>query len=225
MGESFSSQIKSTVMTVHGLIGKKIGTTQVFHEDGRADCVTAIEVGPCTVTQVKTSDNDGYESVQLGFEPVRKLNKPRSGHLKRSGQHMFRHLREVGADDVSEIEVGQTLDASVFEAGEAIEVTGKSKGRGFAGGVRRYNFRGGPKTHGQSDRHRAPGSVGAGSTPGRVIKGLRMAGHMGDERVTSRGLEVVLADAERNLLLVRGTVPGARNGLVIVRKAGKRKNS
>ena len=121
--------------------------------------------------------------------------------------------------------MGQTLDASVFEAGEAIEVTGKSKGRGFAGGVRRYNFRGGPKTHGQSDRHRAPGSVGAGSTPGRVIKGLRMAGHMGDERVTSRGLEVVLADAERNLLLVRGTVPGARNGLVIVRKAGKRKKS
>ena len=210
-------------MTVHAIIGKKIGTTQVFHEDGRSDCVTALEVGPCTVTQVKTIENDGYESVQLGFEPVKKLNKPRSGHFRRSGQQLFRHLREVGVDDVAEVEVGQTLDASLFEAGEAIEVTGKSKGRGFAGGVRRYNFRGGPKTHGQSDRHRAPGSVGAGSTPGRVIKGLRMAGHMGDERVTSRGLEVVMADAERNLLLVRGTVPGARNGLVIVRKAGKGK--
>ena len=210
-------------MTVHGLIGKKIGTTQVFGEDGRSDCVTAIEVGPCTVTQVKTADNDGYESVQLGFEPIKRLNKPRSGHLKRGGAQLFRYLREVGVDDVSEVEPGQSLDVGVFEAGEAIEITGKSKGRGFAGGVRRYNFRGGPKTHGQSDRHRAPGSVGAGSTPGRVIKGLKMAGHMGDARVTSRGLKVVLADAERNLLLVRGTVPGARNGLVIVRKAGKRK--
>ena len=210
-------------MTVHGLIGKKIGTTQVFGEDGRSDCVTAIEVGPCTVTQVKTADNDGYESVQLGFEPIKRLNKPRSGHLKRGGAQLFRYLREVGVDDVSEVEPGQSLDVSVFEAGESIEITGKSKGRGFAGGVRRYNFRGGPKTHGQSDRHRAPGSVGAGSTPGRVIKGLKMAGHMGDAMVTSRGLKVVLADAERNLLLVRGTVPGARNGLVIVRKAGKRK--
>ena len=115
-------------MTVHALIGKKIGTTQVFHEDGRADCVTALEVGPCTVTQVKTIDNDGYESVQLGFEPVKRLNKPRAGHLKRSGQQLFRHLREVGVDDVAEVELGQTVDASIFEAGEAIEVTGKSKG-------------------------------------------------------------------------------------------------
>ena len=210
-------------MTVHGLIGKKIGTTQMFREDGRNDCVTAIEVGPCTVTQVKTVDNDGYESVQLGFEPIKRLNKPRSGHVKRGGGQLFRYLREVGVDDVGEVEPGQSFDVSMFEAGDAIEITGKSKGRGFAGGVRRYNFRGGPKTHGQSDRHRAPGSVGAGSTPGRVIKGLKMAGHMGDAKVTARGLEVALADAERNLLLVRGTVPGARNGLVIVRKAGKRK--
>ena len=158
-------------MTVHGLIGKKIGTTQVFGEDGRSDCVTAIEVGPCTVTQVKTADNDGYESVQLGFEPIKRLNKPRSGHLKRGGAQLFRYLREVGVDDVSEVEPGQSLDVSVFEAGEAIEITGKSKGRGFAGGVRRYNFRGGPKTHGQSDRHRAPGSVGAAAHRGASSKG------------------------------------------------------
>ncbi len=210
-------------MTVHALIGKKIGTTQVFHEDGRADCVTALEVGPCTVTQVKTIDNDGYESVQLGFEPVKRLNKPRAGHLKRSGQQLFRHLREVGVDDVGEVEVGQTLDASVFDAGEAIEVIGKSKGRGFAGGVRRYNFRGGPKTHGQSDRHRAPGSVGAGSTPGRVIKGLRMAGHMGSQRVTVRKLEVIEADTDRNLIFIKGAVPGSRNSLVLLKRSGSRK--
>lgn len=208
-------------MAVHGLIGKKIGTTQVFHDDGRTDCVTAIQVGPCTVTQVKTTDRDGYESVQLGFEPVRRLSKPEAGHLKAGGANLFRHLREVGVDDVTDVEVGQSLDVSVFETGDAIEVTSKSKGRGFAGGVRRYNFRGGPKTHGQSDRHRAPGSVGAGSTPGRVIKGLKMAGHMGDARVTAKGLEVVLSDAERNLLLVKGSVPGARNSLVIVRKADR----
>ncbi len=210
-------------MTVHALIGKKIGTTQVFHEDGKSDCVTAIRLGPCTVTQLKTADRDGYESVQLGFEPVRRLNQPKAGHLKPAGAALFRHLREVGADDLSELQLGQSLDASVFAPGDPVEVTGRSKGRGFAGGVRRYNFRGGPKTHGQSDRHRAPGSVGAGSTPGRVIKGLKMAGHMGDAQITSRGLQVVLADPDRNLLLVKGSVPGARNSLVIVRKAGKRK--
>ena len=210
-------------MTVHALIGKKIGTTQVFSEDGKADCVTAIRVGPCTVTQLKTADRDGYESVQLGFEPVRRRNRLESGHLKPAGATLFRHLREVGADDLSELQIGQSLDAGVFAPGDAVEVTGKSKGRGFAGGVRRYNFRGGPKTHGQSDRHRAPGSVGAGSTPGRVIKGLKMAGHMGDAQITARGLQVVLADPDRNLLLVKGSVPGARNSLVIVRKAGKRK--
>ena len=210
-------------MPIHGLIGKKIGTTQIFHEDGRSDCVTAIELGPCTVTQIKTADSDGYESVQLGFEPVRRLGKPRSGHLRASGGRLFRHLREVGVDDIGEVSVGQSLDASVFEAGDAIEVTGKSKGRGFAGGVRRYNFRGGPKTHGQSDRHRAPGSIGAGSTPGRVIKGLKMAGHMGDARVTARGLKVAMVDAERNLLFIKGSVPGARNSLVVVKKAGKRR--
>lgn len=210
-------------MPVHGILGKKIGTTQVFHGDGRSDCVTAIQAGPCTVTLVKTAGKDGYESVQLGFEPVKRLNKPQAGHLKRAGQQ-FRYLREVGVDDVSEVEIGQSIDASLFESGDQVEAIAYSKGRGFQGGVRRYNFKGGPKTHGQSDRHRAPGSIGAGTTPGRVIKGLRMAGHMGNARTTARGLEIVQADPERNLLFIRGSVPGARNSLVIIRKAGQRSN-
>ena len=200
------------------MIGKKVGTTATFREDGRADCVTAIRVGPCTITQIKTKDKDGYESVQLGFEPVRRLNKAETGHLEGSGG-LFRHLREVEAEDPSDLEVGQTLDVGVFQAGDMVDATGLSKGRGFAGGVKRYNFRGGPKTHGQSDRHRAPGSIGAGTSPGRVIKGLKMAGHMGNARVTVRNLEVVQADPDRGLLLVKGGVPGASNGLVMVSKS------
>ena len=206
-------------MTIHGLLGKKIGTTQFFREDGRADCVTAIHVGPCTVTQIKRQDTDGYESVQLGYEPVGSLSKPEAGHLKGAGQ-LFRHLRDLSIDDISEVEVGQTLDVSLFEAGDTVEVTGNSKGRGFAGGVKRHHFAGGPKTHGQSDRHRAPGSIGAGTIPGRVLKGLRMAGHMGDAQITQRSLEVIQSDTERNILLVKGSIPGARNSLVIIRKAG-----
>ena len=209
-------------MPLHGLIGKKIGTTQVFKENGDSDCVTALWVGPCTVTQVKTSDNDGYEGVQLGYEPVKRLSKPEVGHLRNAG-NLFRFLREVGVDDISEVEVGQTVDVSLFEPGEKIDATAYSKGRGFAGGVKRHHFHGGPKTHGQSDRHRAPGSIGAGTTPGRVIKGLRMAGHMGNAKITSRNLEVVSADPERNILLVKGTIPGARNSLVILRKQVRRK--
>ena len=209
-------------MPLHGLLGKKIGTTQVFHESGVSDCVTALWVGPCTVTQVKTSDKDGYEGVQLGFEPVKNLNKPQTGHLRNAG-NIFRFLREVGVDDITEVEVGQTVDVSLFEKGERIDATAYSKGRGFAGGVKRHHFHGGPKTHGQSDRHRAPGSIGAGTTPGRVLKGLRMAGHMGNARITSRNLEVVAADTEMNIMLVKGTIPGARNSLVILRKQVRRK--
>ena len=209
-------------MSVQGIIGKKIGTTQVFRDDGAADCVTAIETGPCTITQVKTMEKDGYESVQLGYEPVRRLNKPRQGHLRESAS-LFRHLREVSADDVSEIQPGQQVDVSLFQPGDRVDATALSKGRGFAGGVKRHHFRGGPKTHGQSDRHRAPGSIGAGTTPGRVIKGHKMAGHMGNARITVRNLEVVVADPERNLLLVKGTIPGARSSLVIVRKTGLRR--
>ena len=209
-------------MTVEGILGKKIGTTQVFRENGVADCVTAILAGPCTVTQVKTIEKDGYGSVQLGYEPVRRLNRPRQGHLRRAGE-LFRYLREVGVKDASGLQVGQQIDASLFQPGDRVDATGRSKGRGFAGGVKRYNFRGGPKTHGQSDRHRAPGSIGAGTSPGRVLKGLKMAGHMGNARVTVRNLEVVMADPERNLLLIRGAIPGARNSLLLIRRSGRRK--
>ena len=206
-------------MSVQALLGKKIGTTQYFDQTGRAVCVTALEVGPCTVTQVKSVERDGYSSAQIGFEEVKKRTQPLDGHLKPSGG-LFRHLREVDIDDGGEVEVGQKLDVGLFEAGQKVDATGNSKGRGFAGGVKRHNFRGGPKTHGQSDRHRAPGSIGAGSTPGRVIKGLKMAGHMGNARVTVRNLKVVEADSDRNLLLLEGAVPGAHNSIVMIRKTG-----
>jgi large subunit ribosomal protein L3 len=206
-------------MSVRALLGKKIGTTQYFEQDGRAVCVTALEVGPCTVTQVKTIERDGYVSAQIGFEEVKKRSNPLDGHLKPSGG-LFRYLREVEIEDGVEVEVGQKLDVGMFEAGQEVDATGMSKGRGFAGGVKRYNFKGGPKTHGQSDRHRAPGSIGAGSTPGRVIKGLKMAGHMGNVRVTVRKLRVVEADADRNLLLLEGAVPGAHNSIVMIRRTG-----
>ena len=207
-------------MTVQGLIGKKIGTTQFFREDGAADCVTAIRVDPCTVTQVKTVERDGYDGVQLGTGTVRRLNKPREGHLKKTGS-LFRYLREVDVGDVSEVEPGQEVNAGLFEPGDTVNVSGTSKGRGFAGGVKRHGFHGGPKTHGQSDRHRAPGSIGAGSSPGRVRKGLKMAGHMGNARITVRNLEVIVADSERNLMLVKGAVPGARNSLLLIHKAAR----
>ncbi len=209
-------------MPIHGIIGKKIGTTQMFRDDGRSDAVTVIQAGPCTVTQVKTEETDGYVGVQLGYETAKGLSKPRAGHLKNVDKN-FRILREFGVDDVSEVELGQEIDVSLFNAGELIDATADSKGRGFQGGVKRYNFRGGPKTHGQSDRHRAPGSIGAGSTPGKVIKGMRMAGHMGSQRVTVRKLEVVEADVERNLLFIKGAVPGSRNSLVLVKRSGARK--
>lgn len=204
-------------MPVQELIGKKIGTTQVFRETGEAVCVTAIEVGPCTVTQVKTMEKDRYEGVQLGYEEVKRLDKPREGHLGPTGK-LFRHLREVKADSIDEVEVGQEIDVSLFEPGDKVDAVGLSKGRGFAGGVKRHGFHGGPKTHGQSDRHRAPGSIGAGSSPGRVLKGLKMAGHMGNVRITVRNLEVMSSDPERNLLLLSGAVPGARNSLLTIRK-------
>lgn len=196
----------------------------MFREDGRSDAVTVIQVGPCTVTQIKTEDTDGYVGVQLGYDEVKRqrLNKPASGHLEPVGKS-FRVLREFGVDDVSEVELGQRIDADMFASGDLVDATARAKGRGFQGGVKRYNFRGGPKTHGQSDRHRAPGSIGAGSTPGKVLKGMRMAGHMGNHRVTVRKLEVVEADAERNLVFVKGAVPGARNSLVLLKRSGARK--
>ena len=202
---------------VQGMLGRKLGMTQVFVEDGRAISVTVLEVGPCYVTQVKTNENDGYEAVQLGFDEVKRLNAAERGHLK--GLPSLRHLREFRATDVGSVSVGQKVDVGLFTEGDLVDVTGISKGKGFQGVVKRHHFAGGPRTHGQSDRHRAPGSIGAGTTPGHVLKGLRMAGHMGNERVTVRNLEVVRVDADRNVLLVRGAVPGPRSGLVTVQKA------
>ncbi len=196
----------------------------MFREDGTADSVTVIQAGPCMVTQVKTQEVDGYPCVQLGFEETRKLNQPRKGHLAPVDK-LFRYLREFGFDDPADAEVGQAIDASLFNAGDRVDAIGLTKGRGFQGGVKRHGFHGGPKTHGQSDRHRAPGSIGAGSTPGKVIKGLKMAGHMGNNRVTIRNLEIVEADAERNLIFVKGAVPGARNSIVMLKRAGSRKRA
>lgn len=207
-------------MTV-GLLGKKIGMTQVFLEDGRSTAVTVVEAGPCVVTQVKTVTKDGYDAVQLGFGAARRLNKPRDGHLARTEK--FKYLRELQTEDMGEIQVGQKVDAGMFESGDRVDVTGTSKGKGFAGGVKRHGFAGGPKTHGQSDRHRAPGSVGAGTSPGRVFKGKRMAGHMGTEQVTTQGLEIVQVDQERNLVLIKGSVPGSRDGFLIIRRSRKGK--
>lgn len=208
-------------MVVHGIIGKKLGTTQRFSDDAVAEGVTAVQAGPCTVTHVKTVDKDGYGSVQLGFEPVRRLDKPREGHLKQAGK-LFRHLREMSADDPSQLQVGQEINVGIFQPGDRVDATGWSKGKGFQGGVKRHHFKGGHKTHGQSDRMRAPGAIGSGTFPGVVIKGLRMAGHMGSVRVTTRNLEVVLADPGRNLLLLKGSVPGGRNSLLLIRKTDRR---
>jgi large subunit ribosomal protein L3 len=202
---------------ITGIVGKKVGMTQVFQDDGAVVAVTAIEAGPCTVTQIKTKAKEGYDAVQLGFGQAKRINRPQRGHLKKLGP--YRHLREFRVEDASKIQLGDSVDVGIFHPGDLVDVIGTSKGRGFAGVVKRYHFAGGSKTHGQSDRHRAPGSIGAGTDPGRVIKGLKMAGHMGDERVTVQKLQVVKADPERNLLLVRGAVPGARNGLLIVRKS------
>lgn len=205
---------------VHGLIGRKLGMTQIFDEQGLARPVTVIEAGPCVVTQVRTAEKDGYEAVQLGFGIAKKLNKPEKGHVKESG-HMVKTLREVKADDYSNIEVGQVFSADTFAEGEVIDVTGTSKGRGFQGGMKRHGFHGGPATHGQSDRARAPGSIGSSATPGRVIKGQKMAGHMGNERVTVQNLKVLRVDTDRNLLLVEGSVPGPNKGTLLIRRAVK----
>lgn len=204
---------------IKGLIGRKLGMAQKFADDGRADAVTAIEAGPCIVVQIKTAAKEGYNAVQLGFGEAKKLKKSLSGHFKELGS--FRYLRELRVADTKDIKVGDKIDVSLFKVGDSVDVTGVSKGRGFAGVVKRYGFAGGPKTHGQSDRHRAPGSIGAGTSPGRVLKGTRMPGRMGGERVTVSRLLVLEADAERNRLLVRGAVPGAKNGMLIIRKSGR----
>ena len=205
-----------------GLIGKKIGMTQIFDESGVATPVTLIEAGPCYVTQVRRPESEGYSAVQLGFSEThpKRLSGGEIGHLKTANLPPLRVLREFRTKTL-DVSVGDVMKADVFTLGERVDVIGTSKGKGFAGAVKRYHFAGGPKTHGQSDRHRAPGSNGSGTTPGRVYKGSRRPGHMGDERVTVQGLKVVLVDAERNLIGVHGAVPGSKGGLVIINEARK----
>jgi large subunit ribosomal protein L3 len=199
-----------------GLIGRKVGMTSVFAEDGTLVPVSVVEVEPNTVTALRTPERDGYAAVQLGAGTVRRLTKPRAGQL--IGLPRVKHVREFRLDDVSEYQVGQTLDVTLFTEGDTVDVSGVSKGRGFAGTVKRHGFRRGPETHG-SDSHRQPGSIGAGTYPGKVLKGTGMAGRMGSDRTTVKKLTVVRSDAGKNLLLIKGALPGARNSMVLVRKA------
>jgi len=206
-------------MSVNAILGKKVGMTQVFDEQGRVVPVTVLEVSPNVVTQVKTVDNDGYSAAQIGYEDVheRKLNRPQQGHLASAGVRPKRYLREVEIQDGQTVTVGQEIKADLFAPGEKVQVSGTSKGKGFAGVVKRYHFRGGEMTHG-SMIHRKPMSAGA-TDAARIFKGTKRPGRMGNERVTQQGLRVVQVDLDRNLLLIKGAVPGANGGLVIIQKA------
>lgn len=209
-----------------GMIGKKIGMTQVYDEKGNAVPVTVIQAGPCYVTQVRLKDRDGYIAVQLGFGETKaeRLTQGQLGHLRRNNLPALKYLREFRLPETeADVEEGQQILVDVFAKGERVDIIGTSKGRGFAGAIRRHNFNRQPKTHGQSDRERAPGSQGMRSTPGRTLKGHRSPGHMGNERVTIQNLEVVLVDTERNLLAVKGSVPGANEGIVMIKPARKRR--
>ena len=206
-----------------GIIGKKVGMTQLFDDNGTVVPVTVIEAGPCYVTQVKTVETDGYNAVQLGFEEVaeRKLTKGQKGHLSKADVPTLRRLREFRSEEAPQFSPGDVIKADIFADGERVDVMGQSKGRGFAGAVKRHGFAGGPKTHGQSDRHRATGSRGAGTTPGHTFPGAKAPGRMGNQRVTVQNLTIALVDAERNLIAVKGAVPGPKGGLVLVREAVK----
>lgn len=222
-----------------GIIGRKVGMTQIFDDNGAALPVTVIEAGPCYVTQIRTMERDGYTAVQLGFDelPTRRngssrLNQPRRGHLRRKDLldadvdlPDLRVLREfrLNGDGEVDLEEGATVTVDVFEEGDLVDIVGVSKGRGFAGTVKRHNFNRQPKTHGQSDRERAPGSIGQSATPGRTLKGTRMGGRMGNDRITIKNLKVVVVDPERNLLAVKGSVPGAKGGIVIIKEALKQR--
>ncbi len=205
-----------------GLIGRKIGMTQVFEDNGSATTVTLIEAGPCFVSMVKTVENDGYAAVQLGFGEVKpkRLSQGQLGHLKKNELPPVRYIREFRTKE-NDVKAGDVVNVDIFAQGERVDVIGISKGKGFAGVVKRHHFAGGPRTHGQSDRLRAPGSSGSGTTPGRVFKGKRGPGRMGNDRVTSSNLRVVLVDPERNLLAVHGSVPGGKGGTVVIREARK----
>ena len=200
-----------------GILGTKLGMTQVFDAEGRAIPVTVIQAGPCTVTQIKTKPTDGYTAVQIGYNEVKPkaLNKPELGHLAKSGANPLRHLQEYRLEDTSSFELGQQVDAGAFAAGQIVDVIGTSIGKGFAGFQKRHNFKRGPMSHG-SKNHREPGSIGPGTTPGRVYPGKKMAGRMGNVQVTVRKLTIVRVDTERNLLLIKGAVPGKAGALVNV---------
>jgi large subunit ribosomal protein L3 len=211
------------IMATKGILGRKLGMTQVWDEENRVVPVTVIQAGPCRVVQLKTPERDGYSAVQLAFgetKPAR-LNKPELGHLKAANVEASKHLVELRVDDISGFEVGQVIRADVFGAGDRIDVTGISKGKGFAGAMQRHNFKGQGASHGNHKKHRSPGSIGACATPGKVFKGMKMAGQKGNVRTTTLNLHVVEGDAERGLLLVRGSVPGANGSLIFIRNAVK----
>jgi large subunit ribosomal protein L3 len=208
-----------------GILGKKLGMTQVFAADGTRIPVTVVEAGPCVVLQKKTVETDGYNALQLGFgaRKAHRVNKPAMGHFKKAGQGAFAHVREVRADDIAEHNVGDAITCdTVFAPGDLIDVTGTSKGKGFQGVIKRWNFAGGRNTHG-SMFHRRPGSIGCSAWPSKVFKGKKMAGQMGNARVTTQGLQVVEVRPEMNLILIKGAVPGPKNGLVVIRKGVKGK--
>jgi large subunit ribosomal protein L3 len=208
---------------VKGVLGEKLGMTQVWDDDNRVIPVTVIKAGPCVVTQVRTPDSDGYSAVQLGFGAIdpRKVTKPQAGHFGKAGVTPRRHIVELRTDDASEYTIGQEIGADAFAAGDVIDVTGTTKGKGFAGTMKRHGFSGVGASHGAHRNHRKPGSIGGASTPSRVFKGLRMAGRMGNERQTVQGLTVHSVDAERGLILVKGAVPGPKGGLILVRSTSK----
>jgi large subunit ribosomal protein L3 len=213
----------SRTTTFKGLLGAKLGMTQIFDQNARAVPVTVIQAGPCTVTQVKSPERDGYAAVQLAFGDIKpkRVTKPRAGHFAKAGAEPRRHLVELRTADAADYTLGQTLAADVFAAGDRLDVVGVSKGKGFAGVMKRHGFKGLGASHGTERKHRSPGSVGACATPSRIFKGMRMAGHMGHQRVTVLNLEVVKVDPERNLLLVKGAVPGPKRGLVMLRSSVK----
>lgn len=208
---------------VKGVLGEKLGMTQVWDDANRVVPVTVIKAGPCVVTQVRTPDTDGYSAVQLGFGAIepRKVNKPSAGHFAKAGTAPRRHLVELRTDDASEYTLGQEISLDIFEPGQEVDVTGTTKGKGYAGVMKRHGFSGLKASHGVQRKHRSPGSIGACATPGRVFKGMRMAGRMGIDRQTTQNLEVVKVDIDRGLILVKGAVPGPKGGLVLIRNAVK----
>jgi len=209
---------------VKAILGEKLGMTQIFDDAGRAIPVTVVQAGPCVVSNVRTPERDGYSAVQLGFgiKKEKRVNKPQKGMFAKAGIEPVRHLVEVRTDDAGSFTVGSLITVDIFAAGEHVDVTGVSKGKGFAGVMKRHNFAGKPDSHGTERKHRSPGSVGAGTTPGRVFPGMKGPGHLGDERTTIMSLEVVESDLERNLILIKGAIPGATGGLVMIRNAVKK---